>query len=76
MKEGLATKRDPHKSLRGKTLCFPVGNGDQLFSGGCSGYAKLFFGSENMVVLPSTRLSATVLLSGNNVCADDIDLWC
>lgn len=34
------------------------------------------FGSKNMFVLPSTRLSVTVLLSGNNGHADEVDLWC
>lgn len=33
------------------------------------------FGSKNMFVLPSTRLSVTVLLSGNNGRADEVDLW-
>lgn len=33
------------------------------------------FGSENMFILPRTRLSVTVLLSGNNGCADEADLW-
>lgn len=33
------------------------------------------FGSKNMFVLPSTRLSVTVLLSGNNGHADKVDLW-
>lgn len=33
------------------------------------------FGSENVFVLPSTRLSVTVLLSGNNGHVDEVDLW-
>lgn len=33
------------------------------------------FGTKNMFVLPSTRLSVTVLLSGNNGRADEVDLW-
>lgn len=32
-------------------------------------------GSENMFILPSARWSGTVLLSGNNGCADEVDLW-
>lgn len=28
-----------------------------------------------MFVLPSMRLSVTGLLSGNNGCADEVDLW-
>ena len=33
------------------------------------------FGSETVFILPSTRLSVTVLLSGNNGRADKVDLW-
>lgn len=33
------------------------------------------FGSKNMFMLPSTRLSVTVLLSGNNGHAGEVDLW-
>lgn len=33
------------------------------------------FGTKNMFVLPSTRLSVTVSLSGNNGYADEVDLW-
>lgn len=34
------------------------------------------FGSKNVFVLPSPRLSVTVSLSGNNGRADEVDLWC
>lgn len=33
------------------------------------------FGSENMFALPSTRSSVTILLSGNNGHANEVDLW-
>jgi hypothetical protein len=75
VKEGLAVAWELHKLILEGEACASQRSDDGWFSGGCSWYTGPFWKGE-YVCLAKYKLSVTVLLSGNNGCADEADLYC